>query len=60
MHLKHPDWTTAIHFSQILTDQGTLFMSRTLKELYKLLDIRFIGTSVYRPQTKGLGGSIIR
>ncbi len=36
----------------ILTDQGTAFMSRTLKELYELLGIKSIRTSVYHPQTK--------
>ena len=39
---------------EILTDQGTNFMSRTLKELYKLLDITAIRTSVYHPATDGL------
>ena len=39
---------------EILTDQGTSFMSRTLRELYKLLGIRSIRTSVYHPQTDGL------
>ena len=38
----------------ILTDQGTLFMSRTLWELYGLLGIKAIQTSVYHPQTDGL------
>uniref|UniRef100_A0A669B7F8 Integrase catalytic domain-containing protein n=1 Tax=Oreochromis niloticus TaxID=8128 RepID=A0A669B7F8_ORENI len=40
--------------SQILTDQGTSFMSRTLRELYELLGIKSIRTSVYHPQTDGL------
>ncbi len=35
-------------------DQGTAFMSRTLKELYELLGIKSIRTSVYHPQTDGL------
>ncbi len=39
---------------EILTDQGTAFMSRTLRELYELLDIKSIRTSVYHPQTDGL------
>ncbi|KAM9717937.1 uncharacterized protein ACNS7B_021418 isoform 1-T1 [Menidia menidia] len=39
---------------EILTDQGTQFMSRTLRELYGLLDIKSIRTSVYHPQTDGL------
>ena len=37
-----------------LTDQGTLFMSRTLRELYELLGIQSIKTSMYHPQTDGL------
>ncbi|XDV20721.1 hypothetical protein PO909_025992 [Leuciscus waleckii] len=39
---------------EILTDQGTVFMSRTLRELYELLGIKSIRTSVYHPQTDGL------
>ncbi len=39
---------------EIPTDQGTAFMSRTLKELYELLGIKSIRTSVYHPQTDGL------
>ena len=39
---------------EILTDQGTSFMSRTLRELYGLLSITSIRTSVYHPQTDGL------
>ncbi len=39
---------------EILTDQGTTFLSRTLKELYELLGIKSIRTSVYHPQTDGL------
>ncbi len=39
---------------EILTDQGTAFMSRTLKELYELLGIKSIRTSVSHPQTDGL------
>ena len=31
---------------EILTDQGTSFMSRTLRELYELLGIQSIRTSV--------------
>ena len=38
----------------ILTDQGTSFMSRTLLELNGLLGIKSIWTSVYRRQTDGL------
>uniref|UniRef100_A0A8C2BR64 Gypsy retrotransposon integrase-like protein 1 n=1 Tax=Cyprinus carpio TaxID=7962 RepID=A0A8C2BR64_CYPCA len=39
---------------EILTDQGTAFMSRTLRELYGLLGIKSVRTSVYHPQTDGL------
>ena len=39
---------------EILTDQGTSFMSRTLRELYELLGIQYIKTSMYHPQTDGL------
>lgn len=39
---------------EILTDQDTSFMSRTLRELYELLGIKSIRTSVYHPQTDGL------
>ena len=40
---------------EILTDQGTQFMSRTLgTQLYGLLGIKSIRTSVYHPQTDGL------
>ncbi len=39
---------------EILTDHGTAFMSRTIHELYELLGIKSIRTSVYHPQTDGL------
>uniref|UniRef100_A0A8C1RD31 Gypsy retrotransposon integrase-like protein 1 n=1 Tax=Cyprinus carpio TaxID=7962 RepID=A0A8C1RD31_CYPCA len=39
---------------EILTDQGTAFMSRTIRELYELLGIKSIRTSVYHPQTDRL------
>ena len=39
---------------EILTDQGTNFMSRTMKELYGLLKVKAIHTSVYHPATDGL------
>uniref|UniRef100_A0AAQ4Q9F2 Gypsy retrotransposon integrase-like protein 1 n=1 Tax=Gasterosteus aculeatus aculeatus TaxID=481459 RepID=A0AAQ4Q9F2_GASAC len=39
---------------EILTDQGTSFMSRTLRELYELLGVKSVRTSVYHPQTDGL------
>lgn len=40
--------------SEILTDQGTNFMSKLLNELYSLLYIQLIRTSPYHPQTNGL------
>ncbi|CAH2247248.1 PREDICTED: uncharacterized protein LOC108718501 [Pelobates cultripes] len=39
---------------EILTDQGTPFMSKVTKELCKLLQIKHLRTSVYHPQTDGL------
>ena len=39
---------------EILTDQGTNFMSRTMKELYGLLKVKAIRTSVCHPATDGL------
>ena len=34
---------------EILTDQGTNFMSRTIRALYGLLKVKAIRTSVYHP-----------
>uniref|UniRef100_A0A8C5PR58 Gypsy retrotransposon integrase-like protein 1 n=1 Tax=Leptobrachium leishanense TaxID=445787 RepID=A0A8C5PR58_9ANUR len=39
---------------EILTDQGTPFVSRVMKELCQLLNIHPLRTSVYHPQTDGL------
>lgn len=39
---------------EILTDQGTPFMSRVTKELCILYKISHLRTSVYHPQTDGL------
>ena len=39
---------------EILTDQGTNFMSVLLQNLYQLLNITCIRTSPYHPQTDGL------
>ena len=39
---------------EILTDQGTPFMSRIMKDLCKLMQIKQLRTSVYHPQTDGL------
>ncbi|KAK7913399.1 hypothetical protein WMY93_013610 [Mugilogobius chulae] len=40
--------------SEIVTDQGTNFMSELLKQVYKLLGIRSVRTTPYHPQTDGL------
>ena len=40
--------------AEILTDQGSNFMSQLLVEVYNLLHIIPIRTSPYRPQTDGL------
>ena len=39
---------------EILTDQGSCFMSRVLKGLLSLLQVRQLQTLVYHPQTNGL------
>ncbi|XP_051271638.1 uncharacterized protein LOC127372197 isoform X2 [Dicentrarchus labrax] len=39
---------------EILTDQGTNFMSILLKQVYQLLGIRSLRTTPYHPQTDGL------
>ncbi len=39
---------------EILTDQGTNFMSTLLKQVYKLLGIKSLRTTPYHPQTDGL------
>lgn len=39
---------------EILTDQGTNFMSTLLKQVYQLLGIRSLRTTAYHPQTDGL------
>lgn len=40
--------------SEILTDQGTNFMSTLLKQVYQLLGIKRVRTTPYHPQTDGL------
>uniref|UniRef100_A0A8C1LPZ1 Gypsy retrotransposon integrase-like protein 1 n=1 Tax=Cyprinus carpio TaxID=7962 RepID=A0A8C1LPZ1_CYPCA len=40
--------------SQILTNQGTPFMSRMMADLCKLLKVQQLRTMVYHPQTDGL------
>uniref|UniRef100_A0A667YIB5 Gypsy retrotransposon integrase-like protein 1 n=1 Tax=Myripristis murdjan TaxID=586833 RepID=A0A667YIB5_9TELE len=39
---------------EILTDQGTNFMSTLLKQVYQLLGIKGLRTTPYHPQTDGL------
>ena len=39
---------------EILTDQGTCFMSQVMKEMCHLLHVTQLRTSVYHPQTNGL------
>ncbi len=39
---------------EILTDQGTSFMSRVMADLCLLLQVQQLRTSVYQPQTDGL------
>ena len=39
---------------EILTDQGTVFMSRVMKDVCNLLRIKQVRTSVYHPQKDGL------
>ena len=39
---------------EILTDQGTNFMSQLMMEIYSLLHIKSIRTTAYHPQTDGL------
>ena len=39
---------------EILTDQGTPFMSRLMRDMCKLLRVKQLRTSVYHPQTDGL------
>ena len=39
---------------EILTDQGTPFMSKIMQDMCKLLRIKQLRTSVYHPQTDGL------
>lgn len=40
--------------SEILTDQGTPFMSRLMADLCHVLKVKQLRTSVYHPQTDGL------
>ncbi|KAL1276794.1 hypothetical protein QQF64_036417 [Cirrhinus molitorella] len=40
--------------SEILTDQGTPFMSRLMADLCRLLHVKQLRTTVYHPQTDGL------
>ena len=38
---------------EILTDQGSVFMGRLTKQLCRLLDVKWLRTSPYHPQTDG-------
>lgn len=38
----------------LLTNQGTLFMSKLMLDLCQLLQVKHLKTSVYHPQTDGL------
>lgn len=40
--------------SEVLTDQGTNFMSQVMQDLWKMLRVRPLRTSIYHPQTNGL------
>lgn len=40
--------------TEILTDQGTLFMSRLMADLCQLLQVKQLRMTVYHPQTDGL------
>ncbi len=40
--------------TEILTDQGTPFMSRLMADLFQLLRVKQLRTTVYHPQTDGL------
>ncbi len=40
--------------AEILTEQGTLFMSRLMADLCRLLRVKQLRTTVYHPQTDGL------
>ncbi|KAL1256534.1 hypothetical protein QQF64_012079 [Cirrhinus molitorella] len=40
--------------AEILTDQGTPFMSRLMADLFRLLRVKQLRTTVYHPQTDGL------
>ncbi len=39
---------------EIVTDQGTVFLSQTLRQVYGLLGVKGIRTTPYHPQTDGL------
>ena len=39
---------------EVLTDQGTNFMSRLMGEVYRMLGMKTIQTSPYHPQTDRL------
>ena len=39
---------------EVLTDQGSCFMSSVMKDLLSLLQVKQLRTSVYHPPTNGL------
>ena len=39
---------------QLLSDRGTAFLSKLMKEVYKLLGLKKVNTTAYHPQTDGL------
>ena len=39
---------------EVLTDQGTNFMSQTFKDMWRLLEVKPVHISVYHPQMNGL------
>lgn len=55
-------WELAILFTQlglpkqVVSDQGTAFMSETLKAMWRLARVQPLRTSVYYPQMNGLVG----
>ena len=40
--------------SELLSDQGTAFLSKLMLDVYKIMGIRKTNTTVYHPQTDGL------
>ena len=40
--------------NEIVTDRGTNFLSKMMKEIYHMMDIKKLNTSSYHPQTDGM------